>query len=60
MLEQMLRFTEARQKLIADNIANVSTPNYQQKDLSVEKFQKMLRDRVTQQEVGRPGRGAIR
>ena len=46
LLEQMLKFTAARHKLIAENVVNISTPNYQQKDLSLEKFQEMLRDRV--------------
>jgi flagellar basal-body rod protein FlgB len=55
VLEQQLSFTEARQRLIADNIANVSTPNYRQKDLSVDRFQKMLRTRVQQQESAAPG-----
>src|SRR4051794_38406877 len=55
VLEQQLRFTEARQQLIADNIANVSTPNYRQKDLSVERFQKMLRERVERQQSAAPG-----
>src|SRR5437764_9834956 len=55
VLEQQLRFTEARQQLIADNIANVSTPNYRQKDLSVDRFQKMLRERVDRQQAAGPG-----
>jgi flagellar basal-body rod protein FlgB len=55
VLEQMLRFTEARQGLLAENVANVSTPNYRQKDLSVDKFQQMLRDRVEQQQSAGPG-----
>jgi len=55
VLEQQLRFTEARQQLIADNIANSSTPNYRQKDLSVERFQKMLRERVDRQQSSAPG-----
>jgi flagellar basal-body rod protein FlgB len=55
VLEQQLRFTEARQQLIADNIANVSTPNYRQKDLSVERFQKMLRERVDRQQSAPSG-----
>ncbi len=54
-LEQVLQFTEERQKLIADNIANVSTPNYRQKDLSVEKFQQMLQERVDLQQQAGPG-----
>lgn len=55
VLEQVLRFTEARQELIADNVANASTPNYRQKDLSVGKFQDMLRKRVEQQQSSGPG-----
>ena len=34
LLEQMLQFTAARHRLIAENIANVDTPGYRQKDLS--------------------------
>jgi flagellar basal-body rod protein FlgB len=55
VLEQMLRFTEAREGLIADNIANASTPGYRQKDLSVEKFQQLLQERVEKQEDSGPG-----
>ena len=46
LLEQTVRFAAARHSLIAENIVNVDTPGYRQKDLSVEKFQAMLRDRV--------------
>ena len=55
VLEEELSFTDARQQVIADNIANVSTPGYQQKDLSVETFQGMLRKKVEQQETAPPG-----
>jgi flagellar basal-body rod protein FlgB len=55
LLEQELSFTDARQKVIADNIANVDTPGYQQKDLSVETFQSMLQEKVEQQESASPG-----
>jgi flagellar basal-body rod protein FlgB len=41
--------------VIADNIANVDTPGYQQKDLSVETFQSMLQEKVEQQESASPG-----
>ena len=46
LLEQMLRFTAARHRLIAENVVNVDTPDYRQKDLSIEKFQALLRSRV--------------
>ena len=55
VLEQVLQFTEARQRLLADNIANVSTPNYRQKDLSVEKFQTQLQSRIADQQTSGPG-----
>ena len=45
-LERMLRFTEVRQNLLSDDAANVSTPNYRYKDLSVAAFQKVLRQRL--------------
>lgn len=46
VLEQMLQFTAARHKLLAENIANIDTPNYQQKDLSLQHFQQMMQDRI--------------
>jgi flagellar basal-body rod protein FlgB len=55
LLEQMLKFTDARHKLIAENVVNISTPNYRQKDLSLEKFQGMLRDRVRMKNDAPPG-----
>ena len=57
LIEQAVRFSAARQKLIAENVANVSTPGYQQKDLSVSKFQELLRDRVDERD-GAP-RGSV-
>jgi flagellar basal-body rod protein FlgB len=41
-LEQMGAFTEARQKVIAENIANVDTPGYQHKQVGLESFQQAL------------------
>ena len=74
LLEQTVRFAAQRHKLIAENVVNVSTPGYRQKDLSVEKFQAMLADRAEARrdatpglvrfdditaEVERPGRGIL-
>ncbi|MDB5301307.1 MAG: flgB [Phycisphaerales bacterium] len=56
VLERMLQFTAARQKLISENVVNISVPNYRQKDLSLEKFQQLLRDRVEE----RDGSGTAR
>jgi flagellar basal-body rod protein FlgB len=57
LLEQMLRFTEQRHKLLAENVVNVSTPGYRQKDLSVEKFQHLLAERVETR--SRAARGSV-
>ena len=59
LLEQTLRFTAARQSLIAENVVNVDTPGYRQKDLSVEKFKAMMRERVeSRRESGLAGLSA--
>ena len=50
-----MRFAAARHRLIVENIANVDTPNYIQKDLSVEKFQSLLQDRVEQRSARSDG-----
>lgn len=50
VLEQWLHFTAQRHKLIAEDVVNLSTPGYKQKDLSLEKFQSVLRDRVEQRD----------
>ena len=55
LLEQTLKFTEARHKLIAENVVNISTPGYRQKDLSLEKFQQLLSERSEQAENSSPG-----
>ena len=55
LLEQTLKFTAARQRLLAENVANVDTPGYRQKDLSVEDFQAVLRDRVDRRRDAGPG-----
>src|SRR4051812_47034382 len=46
MLEQTLDFTEKRHEVLLEDIANVSTPGFVQKDMSVEEFQGKLQDAV--------------
>jgi flagellar basal-body rod protein FlgB len=46
VLEQVLKFTEARHGVLAGNIANVDTPGYQTRDLSPELFQKSLQEAI--------------
>src|SRR5688500_12493964 len=55
LIEQTVRFHAARHRLLAENIANASTPGYRQKDLSVDTFQQMLRERVDAKRVAPPG-----
>jgi len=55
LIEQAVRFSAARHKLLAENIANVSTPGYRQKDLSVDNFRAMLRSRVAERNSAPPG-----
>src|SRR5690349_11369620 len=55
LLEQMVRFTEVRHRLLMEDVANVSTPGFRQKDLSTEKFQSALRDRIEQRDSAAPG-----
>jgi flagellar basal-body rod protein FlgB len=42
-LEQVAAFAEARHGLLAGNIANLDTPGYKTRDLSVENFQESLK-----------------
>jgi flagellar basal-body rod protein FlgB len=55
LLERVLGFSAQRQKILAENVANASTPGYRQKDLSVKEFQAMLRDRVSIRDAAAPG-----
>jgi flagellar basal-body rod protein FlgB len=55
LLEQAVRFSAARQRLILDNAANVETPGYIQKDLSLARFQQLLQDRVDERRSAAPG-----
>lgn len=55
VLEEMLQFTDTRQRLLAEDIANVSTPNFVQKDLSLPQFQSMLSEKVKQADESAPG-----
>ena len=43
VLAEMVSFAQARQAVLAGNIANLSTPGYQARDLSVEEFQDRLK-----------------
>ena len=55
LLERVLHFTSNRQRLIGENVVNLDTPGYRQKDLSVERFQAMLRRLVDERTAAAPG-----
>lgn len=55
VLEQMIKFTEARHKLLSDNIVNIDTPGYQPKDLSLAGFQQLLGKRIEDRDSSAPG-----
>ncbi len=58
-LQETLSFTEARHQVLAGNIANADTPDYQLRDLSVDTFQQRLKEllegRAGRYEVESPG-----
>src|SRR5262245_366114 len=55
LIEASARFAAARHRLLAENIANVDTPGYVQRDLSPAKFQAMLSDRLDERASAAPG-----
>jgi flagellar basal-body rod protein FlgB len=59
-LEATLRFAGERQKLIAHNIANLTTPNFIQTDVSPETFQRTLAAAIEKRrEAGGGMQGAL-
>ncbi|MDB5325708.1 MAG: flgB [Phycisphaerales bacterium] len=55
LLEKMVRFTQARERVLANDIVNLSTPNYTPQDLSQDKFQEILRHQVDTGTTGSAG-----
>jgi flagellar basal-body rod protein FlgB len=55
LVEQVASFAAARQRLIAENMANIDTPGYRQKDMSAAKFMEKLRERVAARKEAAPG-----
>ncbi|MGV3483609.1 MAG: flagellar basal body rod protein FlgB [Planctomycetaceae bacterium] len=54
-LQQTLMFTEKRHELLASNIANLDTPDYQARDLPVDRFQSALADSIERSKNPSPG-----
>jgi flagellar basal-body rod protein FlgB len=59
VLERMLQFAGARQKLITHNIANLSTPGFRPVDVSTDRFQAQLADAVERRREGEPLSGGL-
>jgi flagellar basal-body rod protein FlgB len=49
VLEQVIAFSQARHNVLSGNIANLDTPGYQVRDISVEDFQGRLRKAIDAQ-----------
>lgn len=54
-LERVVQFTETRHRVLADNIANLSTPNFRPRDVSVAEFQAALGDAIDRRRSQRGG-----
>lgn len=51
-LEQTTAFAQRRHELLAGNIANIDTPDYRARDLSVENFEDSLAEAIRTQRSG--------
>jgi flagellar basal-body rod protein FlgB len=60
MLDKMASFTQSRHKVLAENVANVDTPEYATKQLDPGLFQKELRRAVTAAEESPEGKLDLR
>jgi len=60
VIEQTVRYTQARHRLLAHNIANLSTPHFEPVDVRPEVFREQLRKAVARRAAtGDPMRGEI-
>jgi flagellar basal-body rod protein FlgB len=50
VLEQLVNFNQSRHAVLASNIANVDTPGYRTRDLSVEQFQSRLKEAMSERD----------
>jgi flagellar basal-body rod protein FlgB len=59
-LDRLLQFTESRQRLLADNVANLSTPHFRPHDVSPESFHRALGEAIDRRRAGdRPLHGDL-
>lgn len=60
VLEQVVQFTQARHGVLAGNLANLNTPDYKARDLSVDAFQSNLRTAIDSSRKSRsPGDAVV-
>lgn len=50
VMEQVAHFAQARHQVLAGNLANVDTPGYRTRDLSVNQFQSQLKAAIKEQQ----------
>ncbi|MBL8829187.1 MAG: flagellar basal body rod protein FlgB [Planctomycetaceae bacterium] len=48
--EQVAHFAQARHQVLAGNLANIDTPGYRTRDLSVTQFQQRLKQAIVEQQ----------
>lgn len=59
-VERTIQFTAQRQKLLVNNVANLSTPHFRPTDVRPEQFQAVLRDAIDRRRSSRqPGYGSM-
>ncbi len=52
-VEKLMAYTEARQRVLAENVANIDNPHYRAKHLDTKAFQRSLREAINQQKETR-------
>jgi flagellar basal-body rod protein FlgB len=52
VLQEVLQFSQARHGVLVGNLANVNTPGYRTRDLSLDNFQARLKDAIDAGERG--------
>ena len=60
MLRTRMQWHQARQQVLAENVANADTPNYQAKDLAPPTFENMLSTASIGLDRTQPGRDFLR
>lgn len=51
-MEKMLAYTQARHRMLAENVANVDTPGYETRQLDAADFQRSLRAAIDRKKAG--------